>query len=229
VRSFSPCGAASSGGRQLRWLLVAAALTVSCGADAERRYADLSSATIALEPQGYTLRYLRPPWKQLLDDPLVKGTRTTVQVGGSNLEIVPASATVLEVAKESSVADPEGLSMPKYRLEAVLLRCDEAQLEPSQNCAQALVAKDLAARTAEGDYDLFGASPRQKENDFDQPVYEIMGQVAETRRYRRIAFFETDQRDMAARLFIEGNPNLGEREVTRLVNAFELTTSQGEP
>jgi hypothetical protein len=210
-------------------VLLAAALSVSCGADAEQRYADLSSATIALEPQGYRLRYLHPPWDRRLDDPLVKGTRTAVEVGGASREIVPESAAVLEVAKESNASDPESLSMPKYRLEALLLQCEAAELSPTENCAQVLAAKDYAARATEGDYSLFGAEPRAGENDFAQGFHEMMGQVTDTRRYRRIVFFETEQRDLTARLFIEGNPDLGEAEVTRLVNAFELTTPQEEP
>lgn len=200
-------------------------LLAACGTDAERRYADLSTTEVTLDVGGYRLRSLRPPWKSLDNDPLVTGLVTNVLVGGVAREIVPESAAVLQIAKQSAASDPEHLSLPKYRLEAVLLRCSEAELDADQSCAAALAALDQTARASEGEYDLFGDVPRADENDFEQPFYEFMGKTTEDQRFRRISFYETDTRTLTARLFIEGNPDLSEYEITRLVKAFELTSA----
>jgi hypothetical protein len=188
----------------------------------------MSSAEVALDEQGYRLRY-PPPWKRLKDDPLEKGTRTAVQVGGASREIVARSAAVLQVSKETTAPDPSRLSVPKYRLEAVLLRCTEAELEDARDCAEALAKLDYAALEAEGDFGRFGTEPRAGKNDFDQPLYELLGQLSEDRRYRRVTFYAGEDEALTVRLMIEGNPNLGEREITRMVQAFELTTRAEEP
>lgn len=188
----------------------------------------MSSADIALDEQSYRLRY-PPPWKRQKDDPLEKGTRTQVQVGGKAREFVPGSAAVLQIAKETSAPDPERISLPKYRLEAVLLRCTDAELEGAQNCAEALAKLDYTALGAEGDFELFGEKPRAGQNDFEQPLYEMLGQLSETRRYRRVVFYESDDAALSVRLMIEGNPDLREREISRMVEAFELTTNAEEP
>jgi hypothetical protein len=236
VRSFSRCRAASlqallarSAARLGPPALVSVCGLVACGTDAERRYADLSRAEVTLDVGGYQLRYLGPPWKRLGEDPLVTGARTSVMVGGANREIVPESAAVLQVAKQSSASDPQHVSLPKYRLEAVFLRCSEDELEGDQSCAAALAQGDQAARADEGTYDLFGDTPRAGQNDFEQPFHEFMGKTEIDQRYQRIVFYETSARTLAARLFIEGNPDLSEHEVTRLVNAFELTVAKEEP
>jgi hypothetical protein len=198
---------------------------VSCGADAERRYSDMSSAEVVLDEQGYRLRY-PAPWKRIKDDPLEKGTRTTVQVGGARREIVAGSATVLQVSKETNAPDPDRLSVPKYRLEAVLLRCSEEELADAQDCAEALAKLDQAGLEAEGDFDRFGKEPRAGKNDFDQPLYELLGQLSEDRRYRRVVFYAGEDAALTVRLMVEGNPDLGEREITRMVQAFELTNPE---
>jgi hypothetical protein len=215
-------------GAGLTALLLSGA-TGACGTDAERRYADLSSAEIALEGGGYRLRYPSPPWTRLRDDPLATGARRGVVIGGTNRDILPQSGAVLEIAKQSGASDPEQLAVPKYRLEAVLLRCAEDELASDESCAAVLAALDQAARAEEGDYDLFGAVPREGHNDFEQPFYEFMGRTSEEGRYQRVVYYETEVRDVTARLFVEANPDLDEPEMTRLVNAFEPTRGQEEP
>lgn len=200
----------------------------ACGSDAERRYADLSTVPVDLDVGGYRLRYLKPPWKREDADPLATGARTSVLVAGMNREIVPDSAVVLQIAKQSTAEDPEHLSVPKYRLETVLLRCDPSELE-DQSCAATLARLDQAALAPEGDFTLFGKEPRAGTNDFEQVLYEFMGQLSADLRYRRIVYYETDEPTLTARLFIEGNPDLDEYEVTRLVRAFELTSAAEEP
>lgn len=225
MRSFFPCRAAASVGACALALLALSA----CGSDAERRYSDLSTAQVAQEGVGYRLRYPHPPWNRHDDDALVTGSRTTVPVGAANREIVPESAVVLQISKESNASDPEHLSVPKYRLEATLMRCSEDELDAETSCALKLAKDDYQALAGEGDFTMFGAEPRAGTNDFDQVLYEILGQVSEDQRYKRLAYFETTQPTLAARLYIEGNPDLGEREVTRLVQAFELTQPEEQP
>jgi hypothetical protein len=224
VRFFSPCSAASASAWTLALLIQSA-----CGSDAERRYSDLSTAAVVKDEGGYRLRYPNPPWERRKEDPLATGARSSVTVGGTDREILPESAVVLEISKQSSAEDPEHLSLPKYRLEAALLRCDADEVDAGGSCARALAALDYDALAAEGDFDTFGPEPRAGENDFHQVMYEILGQLTEDQRYRRLAYFETSEPTLAARLFIEGNPDLGEREMTRLVQAFELTPAEEEP
>lgn len=232
MRSFSPCRVASvvpwlaRGALRSGALLLPLCGVTACGTDAERRYADLSATEIALDVGGYRLRWLNPPWKLLTSDPLATGTRTSVMVGGMNREIVPESGAVLQVAKQSTASDPDNLSLPKYRLEAAFVRCSESELADDESCAAALAQLDQATRASQGTYELYGDTPRAGTNDFDQPFYEFMGTSDEDQRYRRIIFYETDSPSLTARLYIEGAPNLGEYEITRLVNAFELTAPE---
>lgn len=226
MRSIFPCRAAASVGACALALL---APLSACGSDAERRYSDMTTAQVAQEGAGYRLRFPDPPWDRRDDDPLATGARTTVPVGEADREIVPESAVVLEISKESSASDPEHLSVAKYRLEAAFLRCGADELDGANSCALALANADYRALADEGDFAMFGPEPRAGENDFDQVLYEILGLVSEDQRYKRLAYFETSEPTLAARLYIEGNPDLGEREITRMVQAFELTQPEEEP
>jgi hypothetical protein len=197
-------------------------LLAGCGTDAERRYAALSSLEVRVESGGFRARYLSPPWYSVPDDPLVTGALEQVPVGDTTWPIVPESALVLEIERESSVSDPSHLSYPKYRLEAALLRCEEEQLEDAPSCAAALASQDLAGRTASEDTELFGTAPHPGTNDFGQEFWELMTRVPETNRRRRIQYLQAEDELTALRLFVEANPELDEPEMTRMLSAFEL-------
>jgi hypothetical protein len=199
----------------------------ACGTDAERKYAGLSRAQVALGEGGYVLRYLSPPWQRAKDDPLETGARKSVPIGGTSVPILAGSGAVLEIDRESNTKDVEELTFPNYRLEAALVECDsDDALDTS--CAEHLAILDYAARQSEGRFDLFGDAPRAGKNDADQDYYELMGQSDATARYSRVIFFAGDAPErVAARVLIEANPDLGEREITEMVRAFEMLPGDG--
>jgi hypothetical protein len=204
---------------------------VGCGTDAERTYAGLSSQRVELEVAGYVVRYLAPPWQRMPDDPLSTGARKSVSIGGDSYPILAKSGAVLEIPRESNVEEEEGLSFPKYRLEAALVACAAEDTE-QLSCAAYLAGLDYEARMGEGMFDRFGPEPRQSSNDFGQKYYELMGQTDATGRFRRVVFFEGAEaaEQIAGWLLIEANPDLGEREVTELVDAFQmLAGGEAEP
>lgn len=208
--------------------LVAALCWMGCGPDAEARYAGLSVASREVDGAGFRLRYADPPWKHRAEDPLEDGVLKSVPIGGAPMKIVPKSARVLEIRKQGASRESD-LSLPSYRLEAVVLRCEEQRLEEGAECAESLADADYAARADAGPTDAFGASPRAGKNDFDQTYYEFLSFDDELRRYRRIAFFSTDDPMLSVRLFIEAYTDLGEREISELIAAFEVFSPQAAP
>jgi hypothetical protein len=221
-------GARSGASRGVLGVL-SALLLAGCGADAERRYASLSSLEVQVEEGGFRARYLSPPWYSVPSDPLVAGERAQVPIGDTTQDIVPESALVLEIENQSSLPDPMGLSYPKYRLEAALLHCTQDQIGEAESCAAALAAQDLTGRSASEDTDSFGADPRPGKNDFGQEYWELMTRVPETGRHRRIQYFQADDALTATRLFVEANPALDDQEMTRMLHAFELLPGSGSP
>jgi hypothetical protein len=201
---------------------------VGCGTDAERTYAGLSSRRIELDVAGYVLRYLAPPWQHVPDDPLSTGARKSVPIGGSSYPILAKSGAVLEIPRESNGDDEAELSFPNYRLETALVECSAEGTE-EQSCASYLAGLDYEARMSEGMFDRFGPEPRQRTNDFGQKYYELMGQTDATGRFRRVVFFEGAgaPEQIAGWMLIEANPDLGDREVTELVDAFQMLAGTG--
>jgi hypothetical protein len=176
---------------------------------------------------GYVVRYLAPPWQSVADDPLVRGARATVPIGGMGRAIVEESGVVLEIERVSSsdVVDP--LAFPKYRLEAALVPCGDDEIG-ELSCAEYLAELDYAARNDEGEFDLFGPGPRARRNDWNQRYYELMGQSETTGRFRRVVFFEAAEPErVAGWLQLEANPDLGEREINELVHAFQMLPGTG--
>jgi hypothetical protein len=151
-----------------------------------------------------------------------------VPIGGKNYAIIAESGLVLEIDRESSVDDVEGLSFPKYRLDAALVQCAQEDTD-NLSCAEYLAGLDYEARQSEGKFDRFGTQPRQRENDAGQKYYELMGQVDATGRFRRVIFFESEDvpERIATWMLIEANPDLGEREINELVEAVETLPSDG--
>jgi hypothetical protein len=149
-------------------------------------------------------------------------------IGGKSYPIFAESGVVLEIDRESSVDDIEGLSFPKYRLDAALVECAESETD-GLSCAEYLAGLDYEARQSEGKFDLLGTEWRQRKNDAGQKYYELMGQVDATGRFRRVIFFESEDtaERIAAWIMIEANPNLGEREINELVEAVEMLPSDG--
>jgi hypothetical protein len=205
-------------------------LAPACGTDSEHPYASLSRARVERDQAGYVLRYLAPPWERLEDDPLAKGTRKSVSIGGTSTAILAESGVVLEIEHISNSGSSEALTFPKYRLEAALVPCMEEDVG-DLSCAEHLAQLDYAARQEEGPVDLLGSKPRARKNDWNQTYYELMGQSETTGRFRRVIFFESSTPErVAGWILIEANPDLGEREVTELVRAFEmLPGTEAEP
>lgn len=198
------------------------AVCSGCGTDAEHPYAGLSRARVELDQGGYVLRYLAPPWERVKDDPLAKGTRKSVPIGGESRAVVADSGLVLEIERVSNSDVVAAVTFPKYRLEAALVECSLEEVG-DVSCAQHLAELDYAARQADGNVDLFGSKPRTRKNDWGQTYFEWMGQSETTGRFRRAVFVESETPEaVAAWLLIEANPNLGEREINELVQAFQL-------
>jgi hypothetical protein len=202
----------------LGWLLL------GCGGDAERRYAGLSRAEIEVEEGGFRARYRSPPWYGVPDDPLATGATEGVPVGGEIRPVVPESALVLEVERESSIDVPMSLGYPKYHLEAALLRCTPDQVGDAASCAEALAEQDFAGRadSEEEEPESFEPQPRTGKNDFGQQYWELMTRVSATYRHRRIQYYPTDDALVAVRVFVEANPALDDEETTRMLHAFEV-------
>lgn len=195
---------------------------LSCGTDAEQRYAGLSKHDVTSTEVSYRVRYLAPPWEKLRDDPLVTGARKSVPLGEGLRDVVPGTGAVLYVPRTSNLSGPEELFFAKYRLEVAALRCADEELSAGSSCAQWLADTDYAGRITREDGDFFGGAPRADSNDFDQPFYELMTRDAESSRYRRIAYFETSTAALSLRVYIEGNPDLSELEITNMLRAFEV-------
>jgi hypothetical protein len=211
-----------------------------CGPDAETRFAGLDVEEVA-PPEGprYRLRYLSPPWKQVSDDALVRG-EAPVQFGVKDGEgdrahpdlwPIADSARVLEIGRTAHTTEalPEDVvTYPKYRLEVAALDCDALAIAsgPRDSCAAALRRQDERARS-EGDTErVLGGHGRGGTNAFGQRYHEFTTQVAATRRFRRVVYFETERPHVAVRLGFEANPDLGEREITRMIEAFEIVTGE---
>lgn len=203
-------------------------VTSGCGTDAERTYAGLSNERIELDPGGYVLRYLAPPWQSVPEDPLANGARKSVKIGGQSYPVYAESGAVLEIPQQAHVEDTDGESVPKYRLESALVVCAQEDTG-DQSCAAYLAGLDYDARNEDGAFDLFGDEPRQHSNDAGQKYYEMMGQSDATGRFQRVVFIEgADAPErVAGWLSIEANPNLGEREVSEMVDAFEMLPGTG--
>ncbi len=203
-------------------LCLALALSFSCGEDAEQRYAGLNVAT-ASAPDGlsYRIRFLNPPWKNSQRDALAAGADTDVELRGKNDQVfIAGTAIVLEIDREAVVVDTR-FSQPKYRLEATLLDCD-LPLADDESCAKSIAVADNLARTAQGETSLYEGSIKSGTNDFDQKYFELLTRSIESRRNKRIAFFETPDPQRYLRVYIEGNPRLDEPEVDHMLNAIEI-------
>ena len=210
-----------------------------CGEDSEKRYAGLDVAQVSLEGgPGYRLRYLAPPWETVDDDPLATGKTSQVPFGASTncsaqgamcLAVVPKSSSVLEIDGSSVTDDPNVINYPKYRAEASVVVCPAGSLASQDLCADFLANADATGRnTEEGGDDVF-APPEDGENDFGQHFREVNARNLETFRYRRIVYFATSDREIAVRLFLEANPSLKEKEVTRMIQAFEVVEQEEQP
>jgi hypothetical protein len=209
----------------------------ACGEDSEKRYAGLEVAQVKLEDgPGYRLRYLKPPWEGVADDPLVTGKQLEVPFGESSrcdradaacLAVEPKSSAVLEIDRASVSNSPDVITYPKYRLEASVVRCAEGTLPSQDLCADHLAREDGAGRKAAGTDEVY--STEDGENDFGQHYRELLGRNVDSRRYRRIVYFATDDREVSVRVFLEANPSLAEDEVTRMVHAFEVLPADEEP
>jgi hypothetical protein len=211
-----------------------------CGQDSEKRYAGLEVAQVSpAGAPGYRLRYLDPPWELVDDDPLATGKLSEVPFGASTncgassaecLAVEPKSSTVLEIDRPSPVApDEDVITYPKYRAEASVVRCPPGSLASTDLCADSLAEADAAGRaTEEGGDDVF-AAPEDGENDFGQHFRELNAKNRDSLRYRRIVYFATEDREIAVRLFLEANPSLKEKEVTRMIHAFEVVEQKEQP
>jgi hypothetical protein len=211
---------------------------LSCGQDAEKRYAGLSTVSIALPSggAGYLLRYLAPPWEGVDDDPQVTGMESKVPFGASQectsskaacLTIEAHSASVLEIERQSLVPEEDGtIVFPKYRLEAAFVRCTADMLAAKDECYAVLGRMDQVGRETDPNTDDRVFSGKSDKNDAGQPFYEFQSVTVLNQRYRRIAYFSTDDRLLAVRVFMEANPSLAEEEVTRMLHAFEIVSDQ---
>jgi hypothetical protein len=209
-----------------------------CGPDAEAPFAGLHSEQIETDREiGYRLRYMTPPWEPVRDDPLVLGAADArIQFGSEDrvgddaqpdLQPVPESARVLEIARSTGAAAPaaEGvITYPKYRLEVALLDCEMLGLAPreDESCAAFLRERDESGRGATEDVGLLDADARVGTNVFGQRFHQFTTQVRDSRRYRRVVYFETAHRERAVRLGFEAFPSLAEHEVTQMIDAFEV-------
>jgi hypothetical protein len=201
---------------------------LSCGSDAERRYAGLSKHTVSTSELGYRIRYLSPPWERVDEDPLVSGSRKSVPVGSGLRDVVKGSAAVIVVPRQSNLSGPDELSYAKLRLEVAAVQCTDAELSVGSSCAQWLADTDFAQRIEQQETEQQGNTPRTDTNDFDQAFYELMTRDVETSRYRRIAYFETAIANTALRVYFEGNPDLSEAEITAMLRAFEVLRLDGD-
>jgi hypothetical protein len=185
---------------------------------------------------GYLLRYLAPPWEVVDDDPQVLGMETKVPFGASQectsskaacLGLEPHTASVLEIERQSLVPRDDGtIVFPKYRLEAAFVRCSADKLAASDQCYAFLGKADQVGRDTDPDTDDRVFSGKSAKNDAGQPYYEFQSVTLMNQRYRRIAYFATDDRLLAVRVFMEANPSLAEEEVTRMLHAFEIVSDQ---
>lgn len=214
----------------------------SCGPDAEARFAGLDVEEVA-PPEGpsYRLRYLSPPWKQVAGDALVRG-QAPVQFGLNDAEgdtahpdlwPIAESARVLEIGRnlQTDKTLPDGVvTYPKYRLEVAGLDCEALgiDLPTGDSCAAQLRQQDESGRSDSDEERVLGGYSRGGTNAFGQRYHEFTTQVQATRRFRRVVYFETERPSVAVRLGFEANPDLGESEITRMIEAFELLTP-GEP
>jgi hypothetical protein len=219
-------------------LLGVACLALGCGTDAEQQFAGMKQLSVqTADGLGYRLRYLDPPWKQVSNDPLLNAkSRGTVQFGAHDGEgdtaqpdllPEPESARVLEIERATDGVNPAPdliVTYPKYRLEAALLRCEALGIPVAtdETCAARLNRLDEAGREATERSGFFGAGGREGVNAAGQRYHEFMTLVKDTGRYRRVVYFETPDRLVAARLGFEANPALSEREITQMVDAFEV-------
>lgn len=202
-------------------------LLAACGADAEGRYAGLSSAEVSAAELTYKIRFLSPPWKRVDTDPLVTGARKSVPVGGRLRDVVPDSGLVLAIDRESSIDDMSGLTYAKYVMEVVAVRCSASELTEDDSCARFLAASDYAARAESEDSGFFGTEEQLASNDVGQKYYELMTRDPVTYRYRRLAFFETGDRLLTVRLYIDANPGLADPATSRMIQTLEIMAPAG--
>jgi hypothetical protein len=193
---------------------------VACGEDAEKRHAayDVLRAT-ADDGLGYRLRFLAPPWDPVSTDGLVTGQRKSIRLSSGEVTFETGTARVVEIERESIIQGSG--TLPKYRAEAAIAGCDLA-LAPGESCAQRKAVAELAARQADGEMSLF-SGVRSSENDFGQAYYELATlRTDDPRRYHRVAFFETPIPTRYALVRMEGTPRLDEKEVSLMLDAFEV-------
>jgi len=200
----------------------------ACGADSEGRYAGLDTAHIESSALSYKIRYLSPPWKRVKDDPLATGARKSVPVAGGLRDVLEGSGLVLAIERESSINEM-GLTYAKYVLEAAVLRCDAGELNGDESCALFLADGDYRARANSEDSGFFGPEAQEASNDAGQTFYELMTRDKTTFRYKRLAFFETGDRLLAVRLYIEANPGLADPLTTRMIQTLEIVDPDGKP
>ena len=137
---------------------------------------------------------------------------------------IPGTATVLEIDRESIIMANGNLA--KYRFEAALLECD-LELAAGASCAEQIAVADNQARTARGEPSFYEGSVKSGSNDFEQEYYELLTLSMESRRYKRIVFYDTPDPRRYLRVYIEANPRLDEAEVDRMVNAVEIFQEAG--
>lgn len=198
------------------------ALSTGCGEDAQGDYAGLEVATKRTpDGLGYRVRYASPPWDESSNDPLALGVETTVELLGNNAHpYIKGTSLVLEIERQS-IVQQAGTTLAKYRFEAMLIECD-VLMSPGETCAEHIAKAENKARTKKGETSwLSDHQVRAATNDFKQPYFELITKNVETRRYKRIAFFETPDPDRYLRVYIEANPTLEDTEVTRMLNAIE--------
>lgn len=198
------------------------ALSTGCGEDAQGDYAGLEVATKRTsDGVGYRVRYASPPWEESSNDPLALGVETTVELAGNDAHpYIKGTSLVLEIERQS-IVQQSGTTLAKYRFEAMLIECD-VLTSPGVSCAEHIAKAENKARAKKGEASwLADHQVRAATSDFKQNYFELITKNMETRRYKRIAFFETPDPDRYLRVYIEANPTLEDTEVTRMLNAIE--------
>jgi hypothetical protein len=172
---------------------------------------------------GYRLRYLAPPWERFRKDPLATDAPGAGFIASEQglTAFEKASVTVLEVERTSVSTGSNIISYPTYRLEVGFVRCAASMLGKKGVCSDLLAAAESLKLDA-SDQVFFGAGGRVSANDFDQRFVDVLTRNLETLRYRRLAYFDTVDPTLVVRLGLEANPSLNEREVTRMIEAFEV-------
>ncbi len=196
--------------------------SAGCGEDAQGDYAGLKVATERTsDGLGYRVRYASPPWDRSQNDPLALGIETTIELADNQAHpYIEGTSLVLEIDRQS-IVESMGSTLGKYRFESMLIACDVV-IAPGGSCAEQIAKAENDARSKKGEASSYeDHQVKSSTNDFKQKYFELSTQNMDTRRYKRIAFYETPDPDRYLRVYIESNPSLEDMEVTRMLNAIE--------